>query len=82
MHSPPSSRIYCPPGYVDREDAQGNVIPAGWRAEGGSGLQPVGQLDGNRCSRSAIEVRETLMAYFNNSPAGALPWQNDYIHST
>ena len=82
MHSPPSSRIYCPPGYVDREDAQGNVIPGDWRAEGGSGLQPVGQLGGNRCSRSAIEVRETLMAYFNNSQAGALPWQNDYIHST
>ena len=20
MHSPPSSRVYCPPGYVDRED--------------------------------------------------------------
>ena len=81
MHSPPSSRIYCPPGYVDREDAQQNIIPGDWRAEGGSGLQPVGQPGGNRCSHSAIEVRETLIAYFN-SPAGALPWQNDYIHST
>ena len=27
MHNAPSNCCYCPPGYVDREDNEGNVIP-------------------------------------------------------
>ena len=26
MNSPLSTQIYCPPGYLDKEDSQGNVI--------------------------------------------------------
>ena len=40
---PPSSKYYCPSGYIDQEDRQGNVIPGNWRSEGDNRLQSVTQ---------------------------------------
>ena len=70
MHSPPSARIYCPPGYIDREDFQGNIALGDWRTNHGL-LHPISQVGSNRYSRSAAEMRDTLM----NSSSGTLPWQ-------
>lgn len=84
MHSPPSDRIYCPPGYIDCEDFQGNIALGDWRTHDSNHgfLHPIiGQVGGNRYSRSAAEMRHTLMTYFNSSH-GTLPWQQNYVHST
>ena len=42
--------VYCPPGYVDGEDGEGNPISGGWRADEEScvGLQPVSHTSINR----------------------------------
>lgn len=32
-HNSTSNHPYCPPGYVDHEDADGNLIPGDWRLE-------------------------------------------------
>lgn len=80
MHCPTSGRIYCPIGYIDREDSRGNVIPGDWRSHGNT-LQSVHQIGSNMYSKSASEVRETLMNYFN-SKAGSVPWQKEHIKST
>lgn len=37
-HNSTSNRPYCPPGYVDREDADGNLIPGDWRLESAEGI--------------------------------------------
>ena len=80
-HCPPSARYYCPPGYVDREDRHGNLIPGDWRAEDNNQLSSIHQVSSNRYSNSAKELRETLMKYFN-STAGAVTWQQDHVSST
>ena len=78
MHCLASGRIYCPVGYIDREDSRGNVIPSDWRGHGNT-LQSVRQIGSNMYSKSASEVRETLMNYFN-SRAGSVPWQKNTLH--
>ena len=40
MHCPASGRVYCPPGFIDREDSQGNIIPGDWRTQGNQ-LHPI-----------------------------------------
>ena len=67
MHSPPSTRIYCPPVCIDCEDLQGNVTLGDWRAHDSNGLHPISQVGSNRYSRSAAEMCDTLMTYFNSS---------------
>ena len=44
---PPSFRYYCPSGYIDQEDRQGNVPPGNWRSEGDNRLQSVTQVSSN-----------------------------------
>ena len=78
----PSSRLYCPPGYIDREDRHGNLVCGDWRqADTSTGLRAINRVSSNRFSKSAGEVRVELTNYFN-SPDGAVPWQEDLIHST
>ena len=45
------SSVYCLPGFIDGEDGAGNVITGIWRREnetGKGGLEPIGQVGGNR----------------------------------
>ena len=78
MHNPPSSCLYCPPGYVDREHGQGNVIPGDWRSEISSGaLQSVQRIGSNSYSCLASELRDSIMN-FMTTPEGEIPWQ--YAH--
>ena len=44
---PLSSKYYCPSGYIDQEDRQGNVFPGNWRSEGDNRLQSVTQVSSN-----------------------------------
>ena len=78
--SPPSAQYYCPPGFIDQEDRQGNVIPGNWRSEGDNGLQSVTRVGSNRYSSSDKQSRDDLAEYFNAS-AGELPWQQGHVTS-
>ena len=40
--------VYCPPGYVDGEDGEGNIIAGRWRHEGDLGLRTVGMTSSNQ----------------------------------
>uniref|UniRef100_A0A1X7TNE6 DDE Tnp4 domain-containing protein n=1 Tax=Amphimedon queenslandica TaxID=400682 RepID=A0A1X7TNE6_AMPQE len=71
MHCPTSGRFYCPVGYIDREDPQGNVIPGDWMGHCNT-LQSVRHVGSNLYSKSAAEVRDSFMNYFNLRP-GSVP---------
>ena len=79
--NPASLRVYCPPGYIDHEDRQGNVIHGDWRQYDSSGLCAITHVGSNRFSKSAGDMRDTLKSYFSSSE-GAVPWQQHHIHST
>jgi hypothetical protein len=65
--------------HLDAEDEDHNLIPGSWRQN--ANLQP---LDGRHQGVRELEVakiqRQTLVAYFN-SPAGAVPWQEERIRA-
>ena len=44
------SSVYCPPGFTDGEDGEGNVIEGAWGAdnEQSSGMEPVQCTSSNR----------------------------------
>ena len=43
------SSVYCPPGFVDGEDGEGNLITGSWREEGpSSGMLSVATTSSNR----------------------------------
>ena len=68
-----SARIYCPPGYIDRQDRHGNILPGDWRVEG-SKLRSINQAGSNTYSKSAAEIGDSIMSYFNSS-TGVVPWR-------
>ena len=76
-------RIYCPPGYIDYEDAHGILHHGTWRSEvteSGS-LSDIKQLGSNNHSRSAQPFRQKVADYFQ-SAQGELPWQYDFVKRT
>ena len=77
----PSNRPYCPPGYIDHEDAEGNTISGDWRRGAADGISNISHVGSNAYSRSAAELRDTMMNYFM-SPSGAVPWQISHVRST
>ena len=61
----------------DAEDEEHNVIPGAWRAT--ANLEPIdARHQGLRELEAAKVQRQTLVAYFN-SPAGAVPWQEERV---
>lgn len=72
---------YCPPGFVDQDDAEGQIY-GDWRkdTEGFTGLVTAGQLGSNNYSKTAKDICDDFMAYFN-SPEGMVDWQWDYVNS-
>ena len=78
--NPSSQRQYCPPGYADREDIHGNVLPGDWRLQRSEGIRDMQRVGSNTFSRSAAEVRDTLMEHFV-SPQGSVPWQVNHVRS-
>ena len=75
--------VYCPTGFTDGEDSEGNAINGGWREHtiGDNGLHKIGKLGSNHYSWTAKSVRESFSDYFS-SPEGAVPWQDKHIHWT
>lgn len=76
------SSVYCPPGFGDSEDSNGDLIPGEWRLQGtGNGLLPIGTQGGNRYTRSAKDTRDWFRVYFL-SERGQLSWQYTHVRST
>ena len=62
---------------LDQEDGQHGVVAGAWR--NGLDIQLVDDnVRGNRATNAAKLQREYLKEYIN-SPAGAVPWQNNMI---
>ena len=74
------STVYCPPGFVDAEDGTGNLLEGEWRAQtsGDTGMKRIGQVGGNRYTRSAAKLRETFRDYFLSSH-GEVAWQYNHV---
>ena len=77
------SSVYCPPGIIDSEDADGNVICGSWREDQGSsgGIFPVREAGSNHHSRIAAMARDNFCTYFN-STRGELSWQYRHVIRT
>ena len=75
--------MYCPPGFIDSEDADGNVICGSWREDQGSsgGIFPVRQAGSNHHSRLAAMTRDNFCTYLN-STQGELSWQYRHVTRT
>ena len=54
------SSVYCPAGFTDSEDGDGNIVEGGWRRDSteSQGLDRMGSLGGNRYDRAAADVRD------------------------
>ena len=72
--------MYCPPGFIDGEDGDGNVVKGSWRSEvPGGGFSRLRQVGSNRFCRSAAEISETFRDYFMTTE-GQVTWQFHHIH--
>ena len=73
---PRDERRYCPPGYVDTEDKNANVVYGAWR---GDVMKDTGHLSlaqsttSNACKNNAKKIRDCFKD-FCNSRQGSVPW--------
>lgn len=74
---PKNERKYCPSGFVDYIDEQGQVHLGLWR-EDQQHIRPITRVGANNYSRNIRENRDKLCDYFV-SPEGSVPWQEDYV---
>ncbi|XP_054588663.2 uncharacterized protein [Nothobranchius furzeri] len=70
------SDAYTPPGYVDSEDANHQLVSGTWRSEGA--LQSVSASRARNSSVDAKKQRDVLAQYFV-SPAGRISWQENMV---
>ena len=76
------SSVYCPPGFTDAEDNDGNVIGGTWRQDPSpQGLQGIHSTGSNNHSLNAARVRDTFKDYFC-SPHGEVSLQYQYVRRT
>lgn len=74
---PVSQRQYCPPGFVDHEESNGDVVLGLWRNETNQ-LRSVGRMGANNATRKSQQNRDKLRDFLI-SPEGALTWQLEQI---
>lgn len=67
---------YCPPGYADVMDTNGEIVEGTWRTDPQQ-LVNINHTAQRNSPALAIQARETFMDYFNNE--GALPWQSQHV---
>ncbi|XP_036143379.1 protein ALP1-like, partial [Monomorium pharaonis] len=75
---PIENRMYCPPNFIDIEQADGNIIPGMWRNERSNCLEHIRQTTAHRAMNDAYKQRNAIAEYLL-TPAGSVPWQDDYI---
>jgi hypothetical protein len=71
---------YCPPGFGDAVDTNGELIDGTWRTELRAVLNPISRSAHRNPTASATDVRDKFVTYLNNE--GALPWQTQYVNRT
>ncbi|XP_029162074.1 protein ALP1-like [Nylanderia fulva] len=72
------NKIYCPPNFIDSEDATGNVIPGEWRRYTQNVFKDIPPTSTHNATAVAYRQRDTLADYFL-TPQGEVPWQYQYI---
>ena len=72
------SMVYCPPGFTDGEDGEGNVMEGAWRTdtEQATGMEPVTRTSSNRykyyyAMSSANKLLPLLPAVYRHSRSAA-----------
>ena len=75
--------MYCPTGFVNSVDGPKRIKDGGWRSIVKNDstyydLFNVSNIRGCRYGDDAINMRETLIVFFNNEEA-QVPWQTEYI---
>lgn len=73
-----SNRPYCPPGYADHEDVDGNLIPGDWRNISADAVQDIGRIGSNSYSQTAAHLHDTIFS----SSDGEIPWQINHVRSS
>ena len=68
--------IYCPPGYADIVDSEGQVVEGEWRehADLAEGLQPVLPTHARNFTVEASNVKNGFASFFM-SEEGSVTWQ-------
>ncbi|KAK5648148.1 hypothetical protein RI129_003040 [Pyrocoelia pectoralis] len=71
---------YVTAGYVDYEDASGDIMDGAWRkeVENENALRDILRTGANTFGRNAGHIRDMFAEYFCNE--GAIPWQWDCSH--
>lgn len=75
---PPEDRKYCPTGYVDYYDENGELHEGSWRLEGNN-LNSVRRLGANNATNRAKSNRDKLADFFV-SKEGWVSWQDNIIN--
>lgn len=72
--------VYCPSGYVDTDDWNGNVLLGEWRQEVDPvlGLQDAVRSCSDVYDPEAAQVRDTFAKFFVRE--GAVPWQESVVN--
>uniref|UniRef100_A0A1X7VJQ9 DDE Tnp4 domain-containing protein n=1 Tax=Amphimedon queenslandica TaxID=400682 RepID=A0A1X7VJQ9_AMPQE len=72
------SPVFCPPGFTDTEDVEGNVL-CQWRqqTQDDAGNNNIASTKSNRGSWEAVSVRDTFMKYILKR--GEVSWQNYHV---
>ncbi|XP_067214458.1 uncharacterized protein [Linepithema humile] len=73
-------KSYCPSGYVDYYDENGNVVSGLWRGENTPGsITRLNRVGSNHAATVAMKQQDTLAAYFT-SDQGQIPWQWEIVN--
>ena len=73
---------YCPTGFLDAEDGNGNVVEGTWREEpAAQGLEHIRRMGSNRHSQTTATIRDSFKVYFS-SPTGEVSWQYRHVNRT
>jgi hypothetical protein len=62
---------------LDREDENHQIIPGAWRY--GANLDDLDKFWGGNCTTWAATQQRLYLKHYLNSPAAAVPWQNDMV---
>ena len=63
---------------VDQEDNNHQVVPGAWR-EGRQMVEVEVRAQAPNRDTQLAKAQRTYLKHYFNSPAGAVPWQNDMI---